>query len=389
LSSAWLQKETFAGLVRLVALDLSYNRLDTLEGINLTNLTSLQIINLSNNRLNAIPAGSLSLPNLHILLLSSNSLKSISGRSLDQLPVLSTLSLNNNKLKKIPEGLFSNSSSIQDLNLSKNLLHSFPEQVSLLPSLRTLDVGGNRIRDLTPNKPWSIPSLYGLRLAENALTTLSQDFFSRVPEVEVLNLGSNNINTIQQDAFIDLGKLSALRLDQNQIPDINGLLTAQSKLRYLNVSSNQLHWFDYAFIPKNLEWLDIHGNSVEEIGNYYKLREGFKLHTLDASNNQIRKINQDSFLSGLRRIYINNNLVDTIQANSFIHIQNISLLDLSFNNIQTIHLSALTLHTLKRGSPALYLGFNPIVCDCETDFIPKLAELSVTGPYPAIADLDK
>ena len=28
--------------------------------------------------------------------------------------------------------------------------------------------------------------------------------------------------------------------------------------RWLNVSSNSLQWFDYAFIPKQLEWIDIH-----------------------------------------------------------------------------------------------------------------------------------
>ena len=32
--------------------------------------------------------------------------------------------------------------------------------------------------------------------------------------------------------------------------DINGLLTAQNELKKLNVSSNRLQWFDYAFIPK-------------------------------------------------------------------------------------------------------------------------------------------
>ena len=28
--------------------------------------------------------------------------------------------------------------------------------------------------------------------------------------------------------------------------------------RWLNVSANKLQWFDYAFIPKQLEWIDLH-----------------------------------------------------------------------------------------------------------------------------------
>ena len=40
----------FNGLRRLVALDLSYNRLEAVERLNLQSLTSLQILNLSHNR---------------------------------------------------------------------------------------------------------------------------------------------------------------------------------------------------------------------------------------------------------------------------------------------------------------------------------------------------
>ena len=63
-----------------------------------------------------------------------------------------------------------------------------------------------------------------------------------------------------------------LRLDNNKLEDINGLLQAQSELQWLNVSANNLQWFDYAFIPRNLKWLDIHDNAIEELGNYYRYR---------------------------------------------------------------------------------------------------------------------
>ena len=37
----------------------------------------------------------------------------------------------------------------------------------------------------------------------------------------------------------------------------------------LNVSSNWLQWFDYAFIPKNLQVLYISDNRIQDLGNYY------------------------------------------------------------------------------------------------------------------------
>ena len=44
--------------------------------------------------------------------------------------------------------------------------------------------------------------------------------------------------------------MKILRLDNNKLKDINGLLQSQTELQNLNVSSNRLQWFDYAFIPK-------------------------------------------------------------------------------------------------------------------------------------------
>ena len=49
-----------------------------------------------------------------------------------------------------------------------------------------------------------------------------------------------------------------LRLDGNELTDINGLLTAQSELRWLNISENRLEWFDYAIVPRSITGCDAH-----------------------------------------------------------------------------------------------------------------------------------
>jgi hypothetical protein len=40
-------------------------------------------------------------------------------------------------------------------------------------------------------------------------------------------------------------------------------------------------------------------------------------------------------------------------------------------------------------SPEFYLAYNPLECDCRTDWLAKMEELSLTGPYPAIMDMDR
>ena len=88
----------------------------------------------------------------------------------------------------------------------------------------------------------------------------------------MLNLAHNKLSKLNQSVFNPLEDLRMLRLDNNKLEDINGLLQAQSELQWLNVSANNLQWFDYAFIPRNLKWLDIHANAIEELGNYYRYR---------------------------------------------------------------------------------------------------------------------
>ncbi len=42
-------------------------------------------------------------------------------------------------------------------------------------------------------------------------------------------------------------------------------------MKWLNVSHNRLAWFDFAFVPPSVEWLDVVGNKIDALGNYYGL----------------------------------------------------------------------------------------------------------------------
>ena len=95
-------------------------------------------------------------------------------------------------------------------------------------------------------------------------------------------------------------------MDNNRLDDINGLLTTQHHLQWLNVSHNALGWFDYAFIPKALLWLNLHGNAIEDLGNYYDMQSGFSLVHLDVSGNRIDRLDRQSFVHSLREVGTNN-----------------------------------------------------------------------------------
>ncbi len=70
-------------------------------------------------------------------------------------------------------------------------------------------------------------------------------------------MSRNRLHTLEQSTFQPLAKLTHMWLSMNQLKDINGLLTNQNNIKYLNLSSNALQWFDYAFIPNSLQTLDL------------------------------------------------------------------------------------------------------------------------------------
>ena len=343
----WLTPDTFSSCVRLVALDLSHNRLNRLEGSILNGLTSLQILDLSHNRLHTIPGNTfLSQHNLHILRLSDNNIDSLHPQALTGLSVLSSLSLERNRIANLHKDVLQNTSAgLVDFSLAGNLLTFIPEAVRSLGKLKTLDVGDNLIVNLSNDSLTGLTNLYGLRLAGNRIEKFHSIVFAPIPDLQALNLANNKLSNLEQGVFNSITKLRMLRLDQNQLEDINGILAGQTELRWLNVSSNRLQWFDYAFIPKNLEWLDLHDNHIEELQNYYKLGEGFSLKTLDASSNKIKKLDALSLLPSLQYVLLKKNKITTILPSTFRAKTSLKRVDLTSNRIQQLPLSALSVET--------------------------------------------
>ena len=47
-------------------------------------------------------------------------------------------------------------------------------------------------------------------------------------------------------------------------------------------------------MPKSLNWLDIHKNHIEDIGNYFDMEEELNIHTMDISFNKLETISSKS-----------------------------------------------------------------------------------------------
>lgn len=384
ITSGWIDKSTFAGLIRLVLLNLSNNKITNLEPEIFSDLYTLQILNLRYNQLESIAADTFApMNNLHTLLLSHNRVKYLDAYSLNGLYVLSLLSLDNNVLTGIHPEAFRNCSSLQDLNLNGNELRTVPLALKDMRLLRTVDLGENQIVSLDEPGFRGMSNLYGLRLIGNNLENITKNVFKDLPSLQILNLARNKIAFVEPGAFEMTSSIQAIRLDGNYLTEINGLFAHMPNLLWLNISDNKLEHFDYSQIPLSLQWLDLHKNELTELTNVYGLDTQIKLQTLDASFNRIEKVTPTSIPNSIELLFFNDNLITTVEPHTFMQKTNLTRVDLYANQITSLDVKALRLQPVSTAKmlPEFYIGGNPFICDCNIDWLQKINQVSFIRMY--------
>lgn len=390
LTAEWINTATFAGLVRLVVLDLSNNRIAKLETSVFRDLYSLQILRLHDNFIENIPDNAFSaLYNLHTLILSNNRLTSIEGNTFNGLYVLSLLSIDNNRISTIHQEALKNCSSLQDLHLNGNKFQEVPSVLKHVPMLKTLDLGENHITNLENSSFGMMQQMYGLRLTENNIGNITKGIFDKMTALKILNLSRNKIQKIEPGAFDANLNLRAIRLDGNYLSDIGGLFAKLPSLVWLNISDNQLEWFDYAQIPTGLQWLDIHANKIAELGNYFEIESQLSLSTFDASSNKLTEITGSAIPNSVEMLYLNDNLISKVQSYTFFKKPNLTRVDLFGNKITSLDPNSLRISAVPQDKaiPEFFIGGNPLECDCTMEWLQKV-NAGRARTQPKLMDLD-
>lgn len=372
LSSHYIDSTIFSQLKRLIVLNLANNALTRIDASTFAQLNFLQDLDLQNNSIGLIDDKTfVPLTNLHTLNLAGNRLHIINNELFNGLYVLNRLVLSNNLVTVVESSAFQNCSSLKELDLGSNQLSDVPVAVNSLHMLKSLDLGENRISVLNNDSFRNLIQLTGLRLMDNLISNVTCGCLYELPKLNVLNLARNKIQSIQRGAFDRNREIEAIRLDKNLLSDVDGVFATLNSLLWLNLSENQLVWFDYAFIPMNLKWLDVHSNYIEALGNYYKLQNEISVTTLDASHNRITELGPTSVPNSIELFFVNNNLIRTVYPNTFIDKINLTRVDLYTNALAKLHLHSIRIAPmrLKKLTPEFYLGGNPFECDCSMGWL--------------------
>jgi Leucine-rich repeat (LRR) protein len=218
-------------LINLLELKITHNQLSRCEEASLFGLQRLQTLDLSHNKLMALPAKFFqpvkhtikklnlsfnsisvlvptlfdSLNQLEYLDLSHNDITShwINDRLFKNLTQLHYLDLSFNKLTVFSSpATFSSLQQLETLSLQHNELRQVPEPIQHLRYLSSLDLSQNFIHDITNASYLSnCRLLFNLNLESNILENITRDAFSDLPALKVLNLANNRIHHLDQQAF--------------------------------------------------------------------------------------------------------------------------------------------------------------------------------------------
>jgi hypothetical protein len=147
---------------------------------------SLEVLNLTGNQLNTLPAWLAELGQLKVLFCSNNLFEHL-PEVLGACPSLEIIGLRANRLRHVPADSLPNT--LRSLVLTDNLLAELPATLGLQPHLQKLMLTGNRLRSL-PESLQQAERLELLRIAANELSDLP-DWLTDLPALSWLAMAGN------------------------------------------------------------------------------------------------------------------------------------------------------------------------------------------------------
>lgn len=192
-----ISTETFPPMNRLKHLDLGFNEIETIGDFTFANLT-LKKLELSGNKLVSINRSIFTgLSELQYLDLSKNVIQTIENGAFSGLIELLSLLLHENKLKVLDDHVFDGPKALRTISLYANQIDNIGNSFCALNHLFSLDLQNNTISDIDLVKISKFPELVHLNLRNTTFDSeklnISSEELSFLSPLESLDLSNNNI----------------------------------------------------------------------------------------------------------------------------------------------------------------------------------------------------
>lgn len=153
---------------------------------------------------------------------------------IDEMKVLGTVVMDSNLLEQVPQALLT-LPKLVILMISDNKIVSLPDNIDVAQRLQALMLPGNSIPSLPPSIG-KLADLKAISLASNALTTIPEEI-GNCSSLRLLDFSNNEIEVIP-DSIGSLQKLKALKMANNKLAKIPAGLADLQTLADVSFSGN-------------------------------------------------------------------------------------------------------------------------------------------------------
>ncbi len=326
--------EKFPNLENLI---LNNNMIEEFSLDNFTDMNNFTYLNLGENRIREVKAPSKNLEHLTSIYLDHNNLEKLSENFFDLLPNILDFDISYNDKLSFNWKLLKKWSQLERINLSGIQPAKISEILSCIPnSMKFIDLSNNTLSELNLTFLEEFKNLEELNLSYNSISDLSLDPLVNCNNLKLLDVKSNKLKHLDLSPLIELTELSFLDLSSNYLEtiDFSGF-EHHHKLRSVNLSNNKLMVCSLKSLnTQSLEYFDLSQNEFQEIELPHF---SISLNTLDLSNNELKQFNLEPLgnsddlevlnlannkldeinvferqFNGLKKLYLQNNLLNTI-----------------------------------------------------------------------------
>ena len=262
----------FKNLTTLTILDVTNNHLKILKSGTFSDLCELEELLLTNNQINHLDIGIFqNLINLQFLSLAFNDLTALHASTFGHLTHLQELALSDNLLSDLNHLLLGNFTHLIELDLRHNKLsnlHGSP--FKNLNYLETLIARNNHLNSLGTNVLKGLHNLIQLFLNINQLKTLPTSLFQEVSKLQVIFLQCNKLTILSSNIFLGLHNLSYLILGDNRLTEMgDNIFKDTTNLIFLDLQNNMLSKLPYLEYLTKLAYLGLMNNTLTKLNEKF------------------------------------------------------------------------------------------------------------------------
>ncbi len=232
--------------------------------------------------------------------LSYQKISSIDLSPLILLTDLRILDLHQNEIVHLDLSPLSSCISLQNLNLAENRIQTINlAPLSSCASLQLLSLGGNQLETINLSPIDSCTDLHYLGLWHNKLQNIDFSPLTSCSRLEIIHLHENQLQHIDLSPLRSSSNLKEIALAENQLDNIDlNPLAVHTKLAKLFLYNNELKTVDLSPLSscKNLEIVTLRGNDLTSI-NLTPLASCANLRYLYLQDNQLTPVDLTPLIS--------------------------------------------------------------------------------------------